>query len=190
MVILAIDTTEILQIALYKEGSTFFTQSNGGRNSTSREIIPMIDELLKQNNCDIQKVDYIGCVVGPGSFTGIRIGVSVANALAKGGNQILIPINTFELIASGESIETLCLVDAGHDSYYGAKYNCRGFSSYGEYTNEDVSNCSRYIVYRNSHFENVFKVVLSKIESKDFTQYLEPFYMKKSQAERMEKNGN
>lgn len=53
-------------------------------------VLPMIDELLKAHNITLKDIDAIDVSVGPGSFTGLRVGVSIANTLSK---ELNIPIN-------------------------------------------------------------------------------------------------
>ncbi len=62
----------------------------------SQVILPLIERLLKENNLDFKDLVGIEVATGPGSFTGLRVGVSVANAL---GFSLGIPIN-------GKEIET------------------------------------------------------------------------------------
>ncbi len=53
-------------------------------------VLPLIDQLLKKHNLQLSDVTGIGVNVGPGSFTGLRVGISIANAL---GFALKIPIN-------------------------------------------------------------------------------------------------
>ncbi|MBI5452216.1 tRNA (adenosine(37)-N6)-threonylcarbamoyltransferase complex dimerization subunit type 1 TsaB [Candidatus Gottesmanbacteria bacterium] len=57
---------------------------------TSQVLLPMIDKLLKKNKLSIADISEIKVNVGPGSFTGLRVGAVVANAL---GNLLHIPVN-------------------------------------------------------------------------------------------------
>jgi tRNA threonylcarbamoyladenosine biosynthesis protein TsaB len=56
----------------------------------SEATLPAIDKLLKQNNLTIKEIDQIKVSEGPGSFTGLRVGVAIANALAF---LLKIPVN-------------------------------------------------------------------------------------------------
>jgi len=56
----------------------------------AQAALPMIDRLLTQNSLDLRSIDKIEVNTGPGSFTGLRVGISIANAL---GFFLKIPIN-------------------------------------------------------------------------------------------------
>ncbi len=57
----------------------------------SQVVLPMIEELLKAKSCQLQAITEIEVNIGPGSFTGLRVGVSIANAL---GFALRIPVNS------------------------------------------------------------------------------------------------
>ena len=83
MNILAIDTTSTgLSIALVKgEESHYFTKEIG-KSGHSATLMPQIDDMLKSHGVSVQNLDAVAVNVGPGSFTGIRIGVSAMTAIA------------------------------------------------------------------------------------------------------------
>lgn len=83
MNILAIDTTSTgLSIALVKNGEMFSYTKEIGKSGHSATLMPSVKAMLDEHEVDINDIDVIGVVVGPGSFTGIRIGVSAMTALA------------------------------------------------------------------------------------------------------------
>ena len=183
MKILGIDTANGLSISLLLGSEIFEKSSSGGKGLTSQSIIPLIDSILKENNVRLQEVDGIACVVGPGSFTGIRIGVSVANAFGFALSKPLLSVNTFELMRDNINDGTLCLVDAGHDSFYGALYHNGAFEQFGEYGSESISQVP-HLIYQNSMSKTLCNVAGEKLSLGETVSQLEPFYMKKSQAER------
>lgn len=64
-------------------------------------LMPAVDGLLRQKDFNIFNIDYLGVVVGPGSFTGVRIAVSTAKAMMMVNKDIkAVAINSLELIAS------------------------------------------------------------------------------------------
>lgn len=82
--ILLIDTSSpVLYITLIINGDTREYEWEAGRQ-LSRHILGYLTDRLKENDADIQDIKGIGVLRGPGSFTGLRIGLSVANALADG----------------------------------------------------------------------------------------------------------
>ena len=70
-----------LFVLLYNNGKVSYRTSNGNKKHNS-VLLPTIDELLNESGIKISEVQNIACVIGPGSFTGIRLGVTTCNGLA------------------------------------------------------------------------------------------------------------
>lgn len=89
--VLYIDTKDQKQIkvALKKDGGVVDTQSED-REFGSQVLLPLIEKILKLNKLEFGDLKEIEVETGPGSFTGLRVGVSVANAL---GFSLGIPVN-------------------------------------------------------------------------------------------------
>ncbi len=89
--ILHIDTKEqkIVRVSLKKDGKQAASLSEENEYG-SQVLLPLIMKLLKTENCELKTLKGIEVETGPGSFTGIRVGVSVANAL---GFSLNIPVN-------------------------------------------------------------------------------------------------
>jgi len=82
MNILALDTAmEILSVALSCESGLWYTEADAGSRH-SELLMECVDSLCKRANIAPCKLDRIACMQGPGSFTGLRIGFSVAKGLA------------------------------------------------------------------------------------------------------------
>lgn len=75
---LFIDTCESEQITLKLDGEVFTTSS---KKEKSQRLLPFIYEVLKKKKKKISEIDEIKVNTGPGSYTGLRIGVAVASAL-------------------------------------------------------------------------------------------------------------
>lgn len=84
---LSIDTSSSKKIIVELDNEKFET---GAREDKSQKLLPFIDELLKKKGKKINDVKEIEVNIGPGSFTGLRVGVSVANAI---GWALGIPVN-------------------------------------------------------------------------------------------------
>ena len=104
MNILSIDCAgKVLTLALSAKGKVFAKDSGGeGSRKHNSLILPFADELLSRAGISVRDLDAIACVVGPGSFTGIRIGVSTAHALARATGAELIALNSLQVRAFGE----------------------------------------------------------------------------------------
>jgi len=75
---LFIDTSDGEKVVVGIDGEMHETKS---RKEKSQRLLPFIDELLKKKGKKIQDVSEVEVVLGPGSYTGLRVGVAVANAI-------------------------------------------------------------------------------------------------------------
>jgi tRNA threonylcarbamoyladenosine biosynthesis protein TsaB len=86
-VILSISTKdENISIALYQKNILEKEIIWESYRTQSRELLPEIDRLLKEKNVKLKDINCITVSEGPGSFTGLRVGIAVANALARSLN--------------------------------------------------------------------------------------------------------
>lgn len=98
--ILAIDTAnEYLSLGISVAGKANYYQAKIG-NRQSEQLIPQIAEVLKSSGISLAEIELIAYNQGPGSFTGLRIGLSVALGLAYSINCPLMPIPMFSLYSS------------------------------------------------------------------------------------------
>lgn len=123
MLILGIDTsTNIGTVAIYSDVKGTLGEISVNINKThSENIMVMIDELFKLTNTTINDIDKIAVSIGPGSFTGIRIGVAVAKGLASATNCKIVGVNELDVIA-GNSTSNECeicsIIDARKERGY------------------------------------------------------------------------
>ncbi len=184
-VILAIDTTGTdLSVALIKGEESFFVRKQIGKSGHSATLLPVIDELLKAHDTDIKDVNVVCAVVGPGSFTGIRIGVSAMTAIAFANNAKRVAITSFELIAYNRE-KLVAGVDAGHGNVYIA--HCEN----GKVLSADFVEAKDNVDLSDVVYQSAcpIEVALAEVAKKktadgEFVSVIEPYYMRKSQAER------
>jgi len=97
--ILAIDTSsEYCSVALW-QGRAIQQKCLLAERAHAQFILPMLDELLSENNITLSAIDYLAFGAGPGSFTGVRIAVSLLQGLGLGLNLPIVPISTLAAIA-------------------------------------------------------------------------------------------
>ncbi|KZN47621.1 tRNA (adenosine(37)-N6)-threonylcarbamoyltransferase complex dimerization subunit type 1 TsaB [Pseudoalteromonas luteoviolacea] len=97
--LLALDaSTEALSLALHFNGETH-THFEVCPQQHSQKILPLVESLLAKANCTLKDLDGIVYGRGPGSFTGVRIGVSVAQGLAYSANLKLCGVSTLQAMA-------------------------------------------------------------------------------------------
>lgn len=100
MKILALDTSAKTASVALTDGRRLIAVNTLNAGLTHSEtMLPMVVSLLRDAKTDIDDVDMFACTVGPGSFTGVRIGVSVIKGLAFGKNKICVGVSTLESLA-------------------------------------------------------------------------------------------
>ncbi|AKZ65988.1 tRNA (adenosine(37)-N6)-threonylcarbamoyltransferase complex dimerization subunit type 1 TsaB [Candidatus Palibaumannia cicadellinicola] len=125
--ILAIDTaTEACSAALMIDQTIIDRFAVIPREHT-KNILPMVDSLLAEANIKLSDLDALAFSCGPGSFTGIRISISIAQGLALGANLSLIGISTLATLAQGAWRQTgankvIPAIDAMMGEVYCAQY--------------------------------------------------------------------
>lgn len=98
--ILAVDTsTEACSVALQIGDKTIAKFADEPR-SHSRLLMPMVQEVLAEANISVNQLDAIGVSIGPGSFTGLRIGFAAVQGMAYGADIPVVPVSTLELITA------------------------------------------------------------------------------------------
>ena len=123
MKILAIDTSTTHSSCAVMDDNNIVGDFSINQSMSHNEILlVMVDEMLKKLNIDIEDIDLFVAVTGPGSFTGIRIGVTVVKALAMALNKPIVAVNTLEALSFGvfSDKKKIPLIDArGERVYYG-----------------------------------------------------------------------
>lgn len=98
--ILSIETsTSMCSVALHTNGVCDDCIEINEQNAHSSKLTVLIEQLLKQNNVRIADCDAIAISGGPGSYTGLRIGTSVAKGLCYAANIPLIAVDTLQALA-------------------------------------------------------------------------------------------
>jgi len=108
----------------------------GGDERTAQVLAPSIQTLLNEMNWAPASVDLVAVVVGPGSFTGLRIGVTTAKTFAYATNAELIGVNTLEVIATQvpkAEGRLWTVLDAQRQELFAASFS---YSQSGEFTSE------------------------------------------------------
>ncbi len=103
---LLIDTcTEHGFTALSADGTVLFQAFLGGAFDSAQSLIPVLDRQLQENGLLLRDVDAIAVTAGPGSYTGLRIGVVIAKALSFSLDKPLIGVPSLELYAPSGILE-------------------------------------------------------------------------------------
>lgn len=123
MKILAIQTSsKICAVALLEDENLIKEKIIDDNNTHSVKLMPLIDELLRETNSKLEEIDLFACDKGPGSFTGIRIGLTTVKAFMDVTDKKAVGITSLEALAYGvENDGIICsLIDAKNENvYYG-----------------------------------------------------------------------
>lgn len=125
MISMFIDTSlSDVSIALIKDGKLLSKINNNIPGEHSIYVTKYVDDILKENNLSPKAVDEIIVVNGPGSFTGIRIGVTIAKMFAYLQNIRIVAITSLKARVVGETSKyILSKIDAKHNNYYIGLYD-------------------------------------------------------------------
>ncbi|MDD5174240.1 MAG: tRNA (adenosine(37)-N6)-threonylcarbamoyltransferase complex dimerization subunit type 1 TsaB [Candidatus Omnitrophota bacterium] len=130
MTILAIDTsTDYLSLAILKSGRVAAKFHKKADRKHSMLLVPMVDRLLKKAGLKIREIDCFAISVGPGSFTGLRIGVTVVKGLAYALKKKIVAVPTLDVIAdNAKSFKgVICpVLDARKNKVYACLYKSDG----------------------------------------------------------------
>lgn len=141
MKILAIDTSSSICGTALLENDILIDENILDDGKThSENLMPLVDELLKRNNIDISQIEMIACTVGPGSFTGIRIGVSCIKAIAEVLKIKVASVTSLEVLA--QNIENtdikVSIIDARNNQVYCGIFDKEN-NKIGEYIADDIN---------------------------------------------------
>jgi len=130
MLILAVDTTTPSGSVALLEGENLLGEANVESAAThSARLLRSVDYLLGAFGRDIREVEAFSVAVGPGSFTGIRIGVGAVKSLAFASAKPVAPVSTLLALASklsAEGARLVCpLLDAKKEEVYAALFEAR-----------------------------------------------------------------
>lgn len=186
MKFLLIDTSSLYNIYGLSEGKgkdEIVSYLSDGK-STSSSIMEGIDDVL--HSTDVSELDKIFVVCGPGSFTGIRIGVAVALGIGYANNIEVIGLSAF----NGFSPDAVKAIPSRTGYYYYSKDGIEGEIDEESLLKEENVECiakdTPFKYIRDENYAcNLMLYAWSVIEGKEKGLPPEPYYLKKCQAERM-----
>lgn len=126
MKIIALETSAVTASVAVTEDEKLLAQSFQNSGLThSATLMPMVADLLKNTGLKLEDMDVIAVSAGPGSFTGIRIGVAAAKGLAWPGDKLCAPCSTLESMAwqcAHMDGEICAVMDARRKQVYNARF--------------------------------------------------------------------
>lgn len=169
MKILGIDTaTNVCGVAITENERLITEVRSNFKRAHAEKLIDSIDTVLKAINIVLKDLDAIAVSIGPGSFTGLRIGLASVKGLAFANDLPVVAVNTLDALASQASLwqgQVCALIRAQADEAYSAFYRSVGFQQerIGEYQLIDLNR-----------FQDVIeeKTLILHVGFKDFNRYL------------------
>lgn len=150
MKILSIDTSsEICSAAILEDENVIKEISIEDANTHSINLMPLIKHIFDETKLSIDDIDLFACDKGPGSFTGIRIGVATIKAFADTTSKPCVGISSLMGLAYNVKNEGyICsLIDAKNNNVYYSlfKYENNKYEQVGEYLSEDINNITNIL---------------------------------------------
>lgn len=198
MRILAVDTTrKSAKIFLIDEKVNKVKELNESQKQ-SEFLMLTIDEFLKENCLQLGDIDCFGVVSGPGSFTGIRVGIATVKAFGYALGKQIISFNIFDLIKD-EIKDGIFISECTSNSCYYVDIKNHNIVGVGVVDNRDIINFKKelyiieeeHILTNSAYKFNVLKnyselccLKFKQMSASDQYSSPEPYYVQLSQAER------
>lgn len=193
---LVIDTTKKTAHILANINGIDYKHSLGENEKHSENLLPSIDYMMQQANVTIEDIDCFGIVTGPGSFTGIRVGLATLKAFCFGKKKKVVAFSHFDLVKDIIQSGTMLLSSTRTTFYMGniekgkvtsakviEKEKC--IPPYFAYFDEVESMPSDVNIIED--YERLVRAYMVKsITENHFVDIasVEPYYLQLSQAER------
>ena len=187
---LFIDTHDaLISLALYKDVKFVDKKQKESTMHHSDYIMPMLVELLNDNNITVHDLSEILCINGPGSFTGVRLGVTIAKTLAYTLNIKIKVATSLEMYAVSSNIEgnKLAVIKDlkgafgglfDKDNNLNGEYFYMNNSEFNEYV--EKNNFEGIIVENNIDFDKIYDLFSTKKE--EIAHKVNPLYIKVIEA--------
>lgn len=179
--------TKVLYIALVCDNKIVKEVYMKGEHDHAKNIVYLVDEALKTAKIEVDQLSKIIVGIGPGSYTGVRMGVTVSKMMASFKNVPLYKISTLKLIASGNKGIVLSMVDARHNQSFAAIIDTnkdRYILDEGMYDNNTLLESNYEFVSNESEFIVDPFYVISNSELVSNPDLLVPNYLRDTEAER------
>ena len=184
--------TTNLVVAIINSGKIVYIYDKNDGNDTSSKIMPIIKEAFDVSNIKPKDIDKIFVCNGPGSFTGIRVGLTVAKTMAWSLNIPCFTFSSLELMASGFDEEVISLIDARRGYVYAGGYdgnlNEKFKDSYVLFEESGLSG--KFVSYDDFDFStikpkiDVLKIINKHEDDEIINPHLiNPNYLKLTEAE-------
>jgi tRNA threonylcarbamoyladenosine biosynthesis protein TsaB len=130
----AVGTVALVDLENAATEVTCISQAELGGRAASAQLMPAIDQMVREAGLELRVLRTILVVNGPGSFTGIRVGLSTAKGLAHGSGVPIVAISRLAVLASlGDTQQdSLAVLDAGRNEFYARRAEREWLASFEE----------------------------------------------------------
>jgi len=178
---------ESVIVGLLKDGKLNLNKEISSSNNHSTNLVPTIQKVLEESNIKIKEINEIIVVNGPGSFTGVRIGVTVAKTLAYTLKAKIKTITSIEALSLNDVISNkIVIVSDRKGKYYGIFENNKLINDIAYLNNDEFEELLKkypnYIVILNEHID--IEKIYDYLKDKEGINphNVNPIYIKKIEA--------
>ncbi len=165
-----------LIFVLFKEDKVIDSYSELTNKNQSEIFFERLDTFLKKSNIEMNEINNFYFASGPGSFTGIRVGLTFAKGLLVSNFQNVYSISSLELLLSEDENSYAC-IDAHNNKFFVLEKKDGTILNEKLIKKEDL--VENYNTYENS-LSNIPKNVVGLVKEKRFNQNLNPTYLKEA----------
>lgn len=189
MNILIVDTCDKRFVVQLLTETAQYSHVGDGTANTSQSVLGAIDEVVRRAALTPHDLDVVAAAVGPGSFTGIRIGVSVCNGIAKACGAARLAVNRLDVLAS-VCPDAWCAIAARP----GYSFTLAD-GEYGEHAHDEIAahksvgmvGSGAGCIVQEAEYDDWLRLYVRSHAGLATDEPLTPLYLKKSQAERQRK---
>ena len=153
MKILAVDTSSkncsvaIVEVDENKNYNIMAFENSDDEKTHSQKLMPIVDKVFKEHNLTLKDMDLLACCVGPGSFTGIRIGIATMKAFADVTNIKTVSVTSLESLSYNieEDGIIIPIIDCKNNNVYSAIFSRENntYKQIGENIADNIDNAIR-----------------------------------------------
>lgn len=180
-------STKILYVCLVKDKEVLFEKYLEGNKDHAKNIVYYVNMALEENHIEAANLDEVVCGFGPGSYTGVRMAVTVCKMLSVFMKKPLYTISSLKLMASGNKGVVKAIIDARRGNVFGCIIDTEKDTYLvpeGHYEGNVLDNNSYQYTVTDSDFKVDPFYVLSHKELVDEPHLLIPNYLRETEAER------
>lgn len=193
MYTLIIDSaTKVLYEALVQDGKVLDERYLKSQNDHAKNIVYVLEDMLKKASISVDDLGKIVCGIGPGSYTGVRMAVTVSKMIGAFKHVPIYEISTLNLMASGTKGKVLSMIDARRGNIFCATYNngvlidSEAIRNQEEY--QSINKDATIVNQNDFKVDPLLVIDLAKLHENPHS--LVPNYLQETEAERNLNNEN